>query len=381
MTVGELNAYLREHWVAIREQLLLGRYEPKPVKRVSIPKSGGGVRELGIPTVLDRFIQQAILQVLSPLFDPTFSKSNYGFRPGKSAHQAVLAARDFVAGGRRFVVDMDLEKFFDRVNHDVLMGRLEKRVKDKRILGLIRRYLEAGVLLRGVTIERHEGTPQGGPLSPLLANVLLDEVDKELEKRGHSFVRYADDCNVYVASERAGRRVMALLCRLYGNLKLKVNESKSAVDRAVCRKILGYSMLNGPNGTVRLRVAPKAREVMKQRVREITGRSRGQSIQKVVEDLRQFLRGWKNYFSLADTPKTFHELDEWIRHRLRQVHLKQWKRGSTIQRELLARGVPDWKARPIASNSSRWWHNSCKNLNSALPNKYFDGLGVPRLAG
>jgi len=381
MTVGELDAYLREHWVAIREQLLMGCYQPSPVKRANIPKSSGGMRELGIPTVLDRFIQHAVLQVLGPLFDPTFSNSNYGFRPGKSAHQAVLAARDLVAGGRRFVVDMDLEKFFDRVNHDVLMGRLEKRVKDKRILGLVRRYLEAGVLLQGVAMERHEGTPQGGPLSPLLANVLLDEVDKVLEKRGHRFVRYADDCNVYVASQRAGQRVMALLRRLYGNLRLKVNESKSAVDKAVRRKILGYSMWWGPKGTAKLRVAPKAKEAMMQKVRDITGRSKGQSIQKVAEDLRQFLVGWKNYFSLAETPRIFLELDGWIRHRLRQIHLRQWKRGPTIYRELTARGVPDWQARAIAANSHRWWRNSAKNLNGALPNKYFDSLGVPKLAG
>ena len=272
-----------------------------------------------------------------------------------------------------------LEKFFDRVNHDVLMGRLEKRIADLRVLGLIRRYLEAGILQNGVVIERHEGTPQGGPLSPLLANVLLDEVDKELEKRGHGFVRYADDCNVYVTSERAGQRVMAHLRKLYGNLKLKVNESKSAVDLAVRRKILGYSMWRGPKGTAKLRVAPKAIQAMKEKVRHITGRNGGRSIQKVVEELRAYLPGWKSYFALAETPGIFRALDEWIRHRLRQLHLKQWKTGKTIYRELLARGVSDWVAQPIAANARRWWSNSSKNLNHALPNRYFDGLGLPRL--
>jgi RNA-directed DNA polymerase len=292
------------------------------------PKSGGGVRELGIPTVVDRFIQQAILQVLGPRFDSTFSQYSYGFRPGRSAHDAVVQAQRYVNEGRRFVVDVDLEKFFDRVNHDVLMGRLAKRIEDKRLRGLIRRYLEAGMMANGVATERHEGTPQGGPLSPLLANVLLDEVDKELERRGHAFVRYADDCNVYVRSRRAGERVMELLRRLYAGLRLRVNEAKSAVDRPQNRKLLGYSFWNAGGMQVKRKVAPKALTAMRDRVRELTRPTRSQSIARVVEDLRSYLTGWKNYFRLADTPKIFRELDEWIRHRLRALHLAPLETGA-----------------------------------------------------
>jgi RNA-directed DNA polymerase len=291
-----------------------------------------------------------------------------------------VQAQRYVNEGRRIVVDVDLEKFFDRVNHNVLMGRLAKRIEDKRLLGLIRRYLEAGMMANGVAMQRHEGTPQGGPLSPLLANVLLDEVDKELEKRGHAFVRYADDCNVYVRSMRAGERVMGLLGQLYAGLRLRVNETKSAVDRVWNRKFLGYSMWVAQGRVVKRRVAAKALNAMKERVREITRRSRSQSIKSVVADLRSYLVGWKNYFRLADTPRIFSELDEWIRHRLRALHLKHWKRGRTIYRELRARGLPEHAAARVAANGRRWWKNSAKLIHVAFPTRYFDELGVPRLA-
>jgi group II intron reverse transcriptase/maturase len=380
MTVEELPDYLRVEWARLREELLSETYRPSPVKRQTIPKSGGGMRELGLPTVLDRFIQQALLQVLQPRFDPSFSEHSYGFRPKRRAHDAVVAAQRYVQEGRRIVVDADLEKFFDRVNHDVLMGRLAKRIGDARVLGLIRRYLEAGLMADGVVTERHEGTPQGGPLSPLLANVLLDEVDKELEKRGHAFVRYADDCNVSVRSRRAGERAMRLLRRLFAGLKLRVNESKSAVDAARNRKILGYSFWIGPGRTVKRRVAGKALATMKDRVREITRRSGGRSIKRVVKDLRSYLVGWKEYFRLADTPKVFRELDEWIRHRLRALHLKHWIRGRTAYRELRARGATHLVAAQVAANTKRWWKNSAMDLHMVLTIRYFDQLGVPRSA-
>jgi group II intron reverse transcriptase/maturase len=338
------------------------------------------VRKLGIPTVLDRLVQQAVLQVLQPMFDPSFSESSHGFRPGRSAHDAVRAAQRYIQDGRRWVVDVDLEKFFDRVNHDVLMGRLGKRIGDKRLLGLIRRYLNAGMMANGVVVERHEGTPQGGPLSPLLANVLLDEVDKELERRGHAFARYADDCNVYVRSKRAGERLLAALKRLYGRLKLRVNEAKSAVDRPWNRKFLGYSFWVAKGRVVKLKVAEKALTAMKDRVRDTTSRNAGRSIPKVAAELRAYLLGWKNYFRLADTPKVMRELDEWLRHRLRMVQLKQWRRGTTMYRELRRRGAPEDVALRIATNSRRWWRNSGMQLNIALPNSDFDRLGIPRLS-
>ena len=335
---------------------------------------------LTVPTVTDRLIQQALLQVLQPVLDPTFSEHSYGFRPGRRAHDAVLAAQSCVQSGRRIVVDVDLEKFFDRVNHDILIDRLYKRIGDPGVIRLIRAYLNAGVMSDGVVQERHEGAPQGGPLSPLLANVLLDEVDKELERRGHCFVRYADDANVYVRSRRAGERVMALLRRQYGRLRLKVNEAKSAVASVFGRKFLGYSLWVAAGGAVKRKVAVKPLATFRQRVRELTRRG-GRSLTQVVEKLRPYLLGWKGYFRLAQTPGVMRELDKWVRHRLRAIQLKHWKRGPTMYRELRALGATHDVARQVAANSRRWWRNSgSKLLNSVLPIAWFDRLGLPRLS-
>ena len=379
-TIAETAADLKTHWPRIREELLNGRYRPAPVRRVQIPKPDGGVRELGIPTVTDRLIQQALLQVLQRRIDPSFSEHSYGFRPGRRAHDAVLQAQRHVQDGHRVVVDVDLEKFFDRVNHDILMERLSRRIADKAVLRLIRRYLEAGLMDGGVVIERYEGTPQGGPLSPLLANVLLDEVDRELERRGHCFVRYADDCNVYVRSLKAGERVLNGLRRLYDRLHLKVNEAKTAVALATGRKFLGYELWRGPNDRIKCAVAGKAMATFKQRIRELTRRSCGRSLPEIVERLRAYMPGWKAYFRLAQTPRVFRELDEWLRHRLRAVQLKHWRRGRTMYRELLALGASETTALRIAQNSRRWWRNSRFALNRGMPVAYFDRLGVPRLA-
>ena len=380
-TVAELEPYLRENWGAIREQLLVGSYQPSAVKRQAIPKSGGGMRQLGIPTVLDRFVQQLLLQVLQPMFDPTFSEHSHGFRPGRRAHDAVREAQQYIQDGRRWVVDVDLEKFFDRVNHDVLMGKLHNRIGDQRVLWIIRRFLKAGIMVDGVVVERGEGTPQGGPLSPLLANVLLDEVDKELERRGHAFVRYADDCNVYVRSKRAGDRVLVALRQRYAKLRLRVNEDKSAVARVWGRKFLGYSFWVAAGGEVRRRVAPKALEGMKHRVRQITRRTGGRSMEQVTSELGAYLRGWREYFNLADTPRIFRDLDGWIHRRLRALQLKQWKHGRTTYRELHARGLPDWLTRKGAGRGGRWWWAAgLAAMHTALPGSYFERLGVPRLA-
>jgi len=379
-TVEELLPYLWGHWEEIKSSLLVGSYQPSPVKRQEIPKSGGGTRELGIPTVLDRLIQQALLQVLQPRFDPTFSEHSHGFRPGRSAHGAIRAAQRYVQEGRRIVVDVDLEKFFDRVNHDVLMGKLAKRIADRRVLGLIRRYLQSGVMANGVRMERWEGTPQGGPLSPLLANVLLDEVDKELEKRGHAFDRYADDGRVFVRSRRAGERVLDHLRKLYGKLHLRINEAKSAVAPVWDRDFLGYSMWVAPGRVVRLRVAKKALDKMRNRVRQITGRQGGRSMTAVIRELRSYLTGWRNYFGLADTPRIFATLDQWIRRRLRALQLKQWKRGRAVFRELRARGASVRVAAEVAAQTRRWWWNACHRVHLILRNSHFEDLGLPSLA-
>jgi group II intron reverse transcriptase/maturase len=379
-TVHDTAEYLKGAWPAIRKGLLDGSYRPAPVRRVGIPKPGGGVRELGIPTVVDRLIQQALLQVLQPLIDPTFSAHSYGFRPGRNAHQAVLAAQGYVQAGYRVVVDVDLEKFFDRVNHDILMDRLAKRIADKRVLRLIRRYPQAGILAHGVHSERFEGTPQGGPLSPLLANVLLDEVDRELERRGHQFVRYADDCNVYVRSRRAGERVLQGLRGCYAKLALKVNESKTAVAEVWGRKFLGYCFWRTSQGEVRRAVSAPALDKLRDRIRRLTRRTKGCSLEQIAAALRDYVPGWKAYFRLAQTPKIMQALDEWLRHRLRAVRLKQWRRGSTMFRELRALGASVPVAQRIAGNARRWWHNSRLDLNRVLPVAYFDRLGVPRFS-
>lgn len=380
LDIRATEEHLKTEWPRIRAALLDGTYRPMPIRWVGIPKPGGGTRELGIPTVIDRLIQQTLLQVLQPLIEPTFSEHSYGFRPGRRAHDAVLAAQRHVQAGYRVVVDVDLEKFFDHINHDVLMDRLSKRIADRAVLRLIRRYLEAGIMKGGVVMERYEGTPQGGPLSPLLANVLLDEVDRELERRGHRFARYADDCNVYVRTQRAGERVLAGLRKCYARLRLKVNEAKTAVARVFGRKFLGYSLWVGPGKEVKLAVAAKALEAYKTRIRQLTRRACGRSLEEVAEQLRGFVPGWKAYFQLAQTPGVFRELDQWVRHRLRALQLKHWRRGKTMYRELRALGASESDARVVAANSRRWWHNSCLALNRILPIAYFDKLGIPRLS-
>lgn len=380
MTVRELGPWLRDHWLEVKASLLAGTFRPSAVKRREIAKPGGGVRKLGIPTVLDRFIQQAILQVLQPLFDPTFSDHSYGYRPGRSAHGAVRRAQGYIQEGRRIVVDVDLKSFFDRVNHDILMNRLAKRIEDRRLLRLIRHYLESGVMMNGVVMDRYEGTPQGGPLSPLLANLLLDEVDQELERRGHAFVRYADDGQVYVRSRRAGQRVLALLRKLYRGLRLQINESKSKVTRALTTTFLGFSFWVKRGKVVACRASRQALDKLRDRVRSITARNRGRSITTVIQDLRSLLIGWRSYFSLADTPRVMEDLDGWIRRRLRMLHLKHWKRGTTVFRELRARGASKSLAAEIATGARRYWWNACKRLHHVLRTSYFDELGLPRLA-
>jgi RNA-directed DNA polymerase len=380
-TVDELPAYLREHWPTIREHLLMGRYQPSVIKRVELAKPDGGVRLLGIPTVLDRFIQQAVLQVLQPAIDPTFSELSFGFRPGRSAQQAVCQAQRYVQEERHWVVDVDLAQFFDRVNHDILMGLLAKRIADPRVLTLIRRYLEAGVMVAGVVVRRYEGTPQGGPLSPILANVLLDVVDQELERRGHCFVRYADDCNVYVESKRAADRVMEGLVGLYAKLKLQINPAKSAVAPAGDRSFLGFRFFRVVRGQiVKRQVSPKAMDKMRARVREITARSNGWSLSHVIVVLRRYLLGWQAYFRLAETPSVFKSLDGWIRRRLRALRIYQCRHGRKLFRLLRARGVSVRAAAGAARHCRQYWAMAAHiALTVAFPGQYFDQLGVPRL--
>ena len=378
-TEEQTGEYLKGQWPAIRQSVFDGSYRPSPVRRVDIPKPGGGTRELGIPTVVDRLIQQALLQVLQPLIDPTFSEHSHGFRPGRSAHGAVLEAHGYVQEGYTVVVDVDLEKFFDRVNHDVLMDRLAKRIAHKAVLRLVRRYLQAGIMDGGIQTERHEGTPQGGPLSPLLANVMLDEVDRELERRGHKFVRYADDCNVYVKSIAAGQRVLAGLRRCYARLRLSVNEAKTAVAPVWKRKFLGYCFWLSPTGKVRRDVADAALKRYRQRVRQLTRRQTGRSLQEIGAALQAFMPGWKAYFQLMQTPSTFRNLDKWLRHRLRAIQLKFWRRGTTVFRELRALGASVDVAAQVAASTRRWWYNSDKYVNLVLTNAYFDRFGIPRL--
>lgn len=379
MTVQQLPAYLRKHWPNIREQLLTGTYKPQPVLRVEIEKPDGGMRKLSIPTVVDRFIQQAVLQVLQQRWDPTFSDHSYGFRPGRSAHQAVTKAQQYIAEGNGIVVDIDLEKFFDRVNHDRLMAAVAKRIADKRMLRLIRAFLNAGVMENGLVSAVDEGTPQGGPLSPLLSNIVLDELDRELERRGHRFVRYADDCNIYVRSWRAGERLMESITRFISKkLKLKVNSEKSAVARPQQRKFLGFSFTGGRSS--RRRLAPKAIQRFKQRVRELTRRTRGVKIDTMVAQLTPYLRGWKTYFGYCQTPSVLVELEQWYRRRLRSVIWKQWKRGSVRFAELRKRGVnPVRAARTAGSAHGPWRLADSPALHVALPNSFFDSLGLPRL--
>src|SRR5712691_11288035 len=379
ITVGQLSDYLKQHWPMIREQLLNGTYQPKPVRRVEIPKPDGGVRKFGIPTVLDRFIQQAVMQVLQRKWDRTFSDHSYGFRPGRSAHQAVAAAQQYIAAGYRWVVDLDLEKFFDRVNHDRLMAKIAERVSDKRLLKLIRAFLNAGVMENGLVRPSVEVTPQGGPLSPVLSNIVLNELDQELERRGHRFTRYADDCNIYVRSRRAGERVMRSVTRLLTTkLKLRVNSEKSAVARPWERKFLGFSFTN--HKPPKRRLAPKAMARFKERVRELTKRTRGISLAQMVHDLAEYLRGWIGYFGRCETPEVLDKLEKWLRRRLRSMVWKQWKRGTTRYRELRKRGIAARDAAKTAGSSDGPWHlANTPALKIALSNAYFASLGLPEL--
>jgi RNA-directed DNA polymerase len=379
LTVSEFKPWLQRHWVRVRQDLLTGVYQPEAVRKVEIPKPQGGVRTLGIPTVLDRLIQQALNQVLQPLFDPEFSVSSYGFRPGRNAHQAVEAARRYVESGKRWVVDLDLEKFFDHVNHDVLLARVARKVEDDRVLKLIRRYLEAGLMEGGVTSMRPEGTPQGGPLSPLLSNILLDDLDRELERRGRSFCRYADDCNIYVGSKRAGERVMeAVTAFLERRLKLKVNASKSAVARPWERKFLGYSMTW--HKKPKLKIAEASRKRLAEKLRKTMREARGKSLKQTIEQLNPVLRGWIAYFRLTEVKGVLEEIDGWIRRKLRTVLWRQWKRVYARVKNLMRVGIDDKRAWRSATNQrGPWWNGGASHMNAAYPKSWFDRMGLVSL--
>ena len=379
MPVQNLRQHIVENWLLIKETILKGTYEPMPVRTVEIPKPDGGVRLLGIPTVTDRLIQQAIAQVLSKVYDPTFSENSYGFRPNRSAHDAVRKAKEYIRDGYRWVVDMDLEKFFDKVNHDRLMGTLAKRIQDKPLLKLIRMYLQSGVMINGVVSSTLEGTPQGGPLSPLLSNIVLDELDKELERRGHKFVRYADDCNIYVKSKRAGLRTMANIQRfIEGKLRLKVNEKKSAVDRPWKRKFLGFSFTSHKEPKVR--IAKESLKRMKNKVREITSRKMPYPMEYRIQKLNQYLMGWCGYFALADTKSIFLELDKWIRRRLRMCLWKNWKKPKTKIRNLIQLGVPQWQAYEWGNTRKSYWRiSNSPILHRTLGNSYWRNQGLKSL--
>ncbi len=379
LTVAGFKPWLQAHWPRIRQELLAGDYIPAAVRKVEIPKPQGGVRMLGIPTVLDRLIQQALHQVLQPLFEPEFSKSSYGFRPGRNAHQAVKAARDYVAEGKRWTVDLDLEKFFDRVNHDVLMARVVRKVRDERVLKLIRRYLEAGLMEGGVVSARTEGTPQGGPLSPLLSNILLTDLDRELERRGHRFCRYADDCNIYVGSKRSGQRVMtAITAFLEQGLKLKVNAAKSAVARPWQRKFLGYSMTW--HKKPKLKIAQQSRERFAEKIRKTLREARGGSLKQAVERLNPVLRGWVAYFRLTEVKGVLEELDGWIRRKLRVLHWRHWKHNHARAKNLMRAGLSERRAWLSSTNGhGPWWNGGASHMNEAYPKSWFDRMGLVSL--
>jgi len=376
MTVKDLRPYLKEHWLEIRAALESGAYKPTPVRRVEIPKPDGGVRLLGIPTVIDRLLQQAIAQVLTPIFERKFSPNSFGFRPGRSAHDAILKAQEYVQAGNEWVVDIDLEKFFDRVNHDILMARVAREVKDKRVLKLIRAYLNSGVMINGVVVDTEEGTPQGGPLSPLLSNIMLDDLDKELETREHKFVRYADDCNIYVKTQRAGERVMESVKEfLEKKLKLKVNPKKSKVDKAERVKFLGFSFYKY-KGEILIRVAGRSLERFRDKLRRLTKRTRSGKLEEIIQEINTYIVGWIGYYRQANTPSIYEKLDGWIRRRLRQMIWKRWKRGTTRFRELVRLGVPKWRAGLGALGKSPWRMSASPVIQEALSNGYFQDLGL-----